>query len=263
MLRTSNRIHKALLNYDPTSKNSSDLNYGNKIALLSGDYLLSNSYKELACLKNQQLNELMSSALRDLAECEFIGERDQQNNPLPYRPQNTPKLNMDDVFTKVQFGTEPINTKSELGDAKSEWTVRNTLGGASLLGKACQGALMLAGHTESHQRTGYLLGKHLALAWQACVEKETINNKFGKYSLVSAPVLFHLQYEPKIYRIIYENLGNLDYEKLREKVLNGPGIDETINLQREHCEAALELLEDFRVEDAKIALENIIRSVQS
>lgn len=28
----------------------------------------------------------MSSAVRDLAEAEFLGERDEQNNPLPSRP---------------------------------------------------------------------------------------------------------------------------------------------------------------------------------
>ena len=28
----------------------------------------------------------MSSAVRDLAEAEFLGDRDEQNNPLPSRP---------------------------------------------------------------------------------------------------------------------------------------------------------------------------------
>lgn len=36
--------------------------------------------------RNQELVELMSSAVRDLAEAEFMGERDDQNNPLPSRP---------------------------------------------------------------------------------------------------------------------------------------------------------------------------------
>lgn len=31
----------------------------------------------------------MSSAVRDLAEAEFLGERDEQNNPLPSRPVPT------------------------------------------------------------------------------------------------------------------------------------------------------------------------------
>lgn len=30
--------------------------------------------------------ELISSAIRDLTEAEFMGERDAQNNPLPSKP---------------------------------------------------------------------------------------------------------------------------------------------------------------------------------
>lgn len=36
--------------------------------------------------RNQDLNELISSALRDLTESEFIGDRDSQNIPLPCKP---------------------------------------------------------------------------------------------------------------------------------------------------------------------------------
>lgn len=125
------------------------------------------------------------------------------------------------------------------------------------------GALMLAGHSDSLQQTGYLLGMHLALAWQACIEREMIIS--GKFSLVSAPVLFHLQYEPQIYKIVEEagkNIENVDFEKLRKIVLSGPGMRETIKLQQEHSEAAIQLLSHFRVEDAKDALKNIIHAIQ-
>lgn len=262
MIRTSHRLHKSLLNYDSPSKNSKDLNYGNKIALLSGDYLLSSSYNELANLKNQELNELMSSALRDLAECEFIGDRDEQNKPLPSRPIITEK----NIEIASEVGTEALNSVEALGNAKAEWTLRNILGGASLLGKSCQGALMLSGHSDFAQRDAYLFGKHLALAWQAYFDKELfVDNKSGRFSLVSGPVLFHLQYEPEDYGLIEKagrNAENVDFEKLRKLVLNGPGIEKTGELQKEHSEVALQMLEGFQVEDATIALRNIINSMQ-
>ena len=87
-----------------------------------------------------QLVELMSSAVRDLAEGEFVGRRDQQNNPLP-SPQG-------------------------VSDATEDWTLRNVLSAGSLLGKSCQGTLKLAGHGTELQEQGYKFGKHLALAWQ-------------------------------------------------------------------------------------------------
>lgn len=36
--------------------------------------------------RNQEIVELISSAVRDLAEAEFLGDRDEQNNPLPSMP---------------------------------------------------------------------------------------------------------------------------------------------------------------------------------
>lgn len=90
-----------------------------------------------------QITELMSSAVRDLTESEFVGQRDQQNNPLP---------------------TNPLE-----GSPVDEWTLRSELSGGRLLGKSCEGTLRLAGHSKEFSKEGYKFGKHLALAWQVSV----------------------------------------------------------------------------------------------
>lgn len=87
--------------------------------------------------------ELMSSAVKDLSEAEFLGRRDSQNFPLP-----------------------PVPMADCTDYAVTEWTLMNVLSGGSLLGKSCKGTLKLAGHNEELQEQGYELGKHLALAWQ-------------------------------------------------------------------------------------------------
>lgn len=61
MIRTSNLIHRGLvnINVDTESMDSTELNnitFGNKIALLCGDYLLSTSCTEIAALKNQDVS---------------------------------------------------------------------------------------------------------------------------------------------------------------------------------------------------------------
>lgn len=62
MIRISNLIHRGLVNINTNealSAESSELNnmtFGNKIALLCGDYLLSNSCAELASLRNQDVS---------------------------------------------------------------------------------------------------------------------------------------------------------------------------------------------------------------
>lgn len=262
MIRTSNKLHKALLNYDMSSLQNNDMNFGNKIALLSGDYLLSSSFHELACLKNHDLNELMSSALRDLVECDFIGPRDEQNHPLPAKP--LPIENRKEITVPFEFGVAPIkiDVKSALGNARSEWILRNVLGGASLLGKSCQGAMLLAGHDKFLQQHAYLFGRCLALIWQTHLElQEFLTTKYGPFSLVSAPVLFHLEEDLEAYKEIVKgitDITNIDFTKLHKMILNGRGIEKTKSLQEELSEEALEILKQFPVRDAHDALENII-----
>lgn len=59
MIRTSHLIHKGIVNLHPglypEPREYADMTFGNKIALLSGDYLLGHSSMELANLRNQDV----------------------------------------------------------------------------------------------------------------------------------------------------------------------------------------------------------------
>jgi decaprenyl-diphosphate synthase subunit 2 len=62
MIRTSNLVHKGLVNIYPNDPNTEqdarsmqDMNFGNKIALLGGDYLLGHCCSELANLRNSEV----------------------------------------------------------------------------------------------------------------------------------------------------------------------------------------------------------------
>lgn len=59
MIRTSHLVHKGLVNIYPGLYPDSivlgDMMFGNKIALLGGDYLLGNCCAELAALRNQNV----------------------------------------------------------------------------------------------------------------------------------------------------------------------------------------------------------------
>lgn len=263
MIRTSHLVHKGLVNLQNVglTEDSGDMMFGNKIALLIGDYLLGNCCAELGALRNQELVSLMSSAVRDLAEAEFVGPRDKQNNPLPARP-----IPYTQYKPLKDTGLEPILVSEALGSAQSEWTLRHVLSAGSLLGKSCQGTLKLAGHTPELQEQGYLFGKHLALAWQACLDREPFAPGCNEsFSLVCAPVMFHLQYDPSLYTEIEEgkdDVMDVNYDEIRRQVLQGPGLDLTQKLQREHCHAALNVLNQLPSSDARTALANIIAAIQ-
>lgn len=186
MIRTSHLVHQGLVNLQPLANAGNELSgdsemiFGNKIALLSGDYLLGNACLQLAGLRNQELIELISSSVRDLAESNFVGDRDPQNNPLPSKPEpkstNDVKSGDDLGFGDLEDNTKPLNIKDVLGHPEKEWSLRHILGAGSLLGKSCQGALILAGQPVKLQKQGYLFGKHLSLAWQACIDLEPFSS---------------------------------------------------------------------------------------
>ncbi|VVC88540.1 all trans-polyprenyl-diphosphate synthase PDSS2 [Leptidea sinapis] len=262
MIRTSHLVHKGLVNMNArrtVEGDSDDMMFGNKIALLSGDYLLANSCIELANLRNQELVELMSSAVRDLAEAEFLGERDEQNNPLPSRPlpedQREPATEWDCIVA-------PLPMAGVAGIARREWVARHVLAAGALLGKSCSAALKLAGHNAALQTQGYRFGCHLALVWQAFLDLESFTGpEPSSFSLVGAPLAFTLEARPELYSYIEagrKSVRDVDYHALYEAVLEGNGIEQTKQLQREHITSACEVLDSFPNCDARTALTNII-----
>lgn len=278
MIRISHLVHQGLVNLQPLIEsgvdlnNLSDMTFGNKIALLTGDYLLGNSSVELARLRNQEIVELISSAVRDLSEAEFVGDRDDQNIPLPLKPgialdsdSSNDSLAIDDMDN-----LQPLTLKFAYNNPEKEWTIRNLLSAGRLLGKSCQGALNLAGHSKVLQNKGYLFGKHLALAWQSCLDIEPFLHKTEqcerkRFSLVSAPVLYQLQYNTNLYKEIEKGLtsvSNVNYDIIYEEVINGPGIEKTRDLQKKHSLKALNVLNELPSNDARTALKNIIIAMQ-
>ncbi|XP_053979701.1 all trans-polyprenyl-diphosphate synthase PDSS2 [Hylaeus volcanicus] len=248
MIRTSHLVHKGLINIEPgvhlETSELNDMNIGNKIALLSGDYLLANSCAELANLRNQDIVELMSSAVRDLAEAEFVGRRDSQNNPLP-----------------------PVPPENRTDYAVKEWTLRNVLSAGALLGKSCKGTLKLAGHSNEIQEQGYNFGKHLALAWQACLDLGPfiVKDQTTMFNLCSAPIMFHIEHDPSILTEIdkgLQSVNNVDYAKVHKIVTTGPGVELTKQLQKGHSQRAMEVLSVFEKSDARTALYNIIAAME-
>ncbi|CAK1604542.1 unnamed protein product [Parnassius mnemosyne] len=262
MIRTSHLVHKGLVNMNAPKigpGDPDDMMFGNKIALLGGDYLLANSCSELANLRNQELVELMSSAVRDLAEAEFLGERDEQNNPLPSRPLPEEQR---EAASEWECVLQPLPMNGVRGCARREWVARHVLAAGALLGKSCSAALKLAGHASALQTQGYLFGCHLALAWQAFLDLEAFSGPEPRsFSLVGAPLAFTLQARPQLYELIEQgrrSVHDVDYHALYQAVLEGDGIEQTKQLQREHISTACEVLDSFPNCDARTALANII-----
>ncbi|XP_019895335.1 all trans-polyprenyl-diphosphate synthase PDSS2 [Musca domestica] len=272
LILKSQIIHFNLLNLQKTTRAGQDVEsykdflVGNKIALLFGDLLLGGSVLELSQLRNQEIVGLIMAGIRNIADGEFLGIRDEQNYPLPWRAQSS--NGSYDVRTPIDAdcSIEPLNIAEVRGNAELEWELRNVLNGGSLLGNACKSAMILAKHNTDVQNEAYLFGKHFHLAWQSSIDLMTFmptNNVEDPpcFSLVSAPVLYHLENDPSLCDEIEkgkENVENVNYEKVRNIILRGPGLIKTEQLYRKHQEAVLNCLSKFKNNDARNALKNMI-----
>lgn len=220
------------------------------------------------------MNELISSAVRDLSESNFLGDRDEQNIPLPSKPikgkavdkslRDDEDMNFDTIDNLQSLSIDNIR-----GNPEKEWVIHHILSAGSLLGKSCQGALKLAGQPVSLQKQGYLFGKHLSLAWQACIDLEPFRTNDlpsgEQFSLISAPVLFHLEYDPDLYDEVTKgrvSVDNIDFNIVHKAVLTGPGLEKTRQLARKHSLTAMKVLNDLPPSDARTALQNIISAMQ-
>lgn len=176
---------------------------------------------------------------------------------------NNDVVQVDEIDNKKPFILEGLMQSPE-----SEWTLRHTLANGTLLGKSCQSALLLAKRPDSLQRHAYFFGKHLALAWQAAMDLEPYKMELPlghKLSLISAPILFHLEYDPSLYDEIKkgsESVDDVNYYKIHKEVSQGPGIERTRELQSKHTLAAMKELYTFPNSDARVALEKIILAMQ-
>lgn len=55
-------------------------------------------------------------------------------------------------FTEWQCRLDPLNVSDLMGHAAPEWAARHELSAGALLGKSCQGALMLAKQSRDMQK---------------------------------------------------------------------------------------------------------------
>lgn len=141
MINTSFILHKGIMDIDlsdkkkPFDTDTDDLLYGNKMALLSGDYLLAKASVGLSALGNTYVVEIMASAIADLMESRFFLH---------------------------DLQTANANLQLDIG----QWQELCYKNGGCLYAKSCQSALMLSEHSKSVANQAFRFGKHFGVLRQ-------------------------------------------------------------------------------------------------
>lgn len=254
MIYSAHLIHRGILNLQPSllsqSKKAMDLHFGNKMSVLSGDFLLASVWKGLGELRDTKVVELMATAIGDFMEGQFI------------------------IETESKF---PANNAG-----KDFWEERNFLRVGSLQANSCQSALQLAGLDDSLQMKAYEFGRNIALGWQAFTELQPFIDSYmhplntaPTFDLISAPVVLHIENNGEnLDDIVINNARNsdnttgdesqqsYDFKKLHSIVRNGPAIGKTRELITDYTDKALQALDGFPKSDATKALTNIVFAIR-
>ncbi|XP_030051051.1 all trans-polyprenyl-diphosphate synthase PDSS2 [Microcaecilia unicolor] len=244
LIHTAFLVHRGIVNIgelESCDGPMKDMQFGNKMAILGGDFLLANACTGLAHLQNTKVVELVSSAIGDLVQGIYY-----ENSNLP----------------------EESSLTDDIGIAS--WKEQVFLSHGALLAKSCQAAMELAQHDTNMQAMAFEYGKHMSMSHKLNSDlqpfvKENAGNT-SAFSLNSAPVVLHQEFlgrEAWIQQIRETQLKGrlLDFAKLQEAIKTGQGVSAAIDLCRYHGNKALEALQCFSSSEARSALENIVRAV--
>lgn len=243
LIHTTFLVHRGIVDLKDWTNSDGplkDMQFGNKMAVLSGDFLLANACTGLAQLNNTKVVELISSAIGDLVQ------------GIYYENSNS---------AEEKGVTDDVTVTS--------WENQAFLSHGALLAKSCQAAMELARHDEDAQQHAYTYGKHLSLGHKLNSDLQPFVKSGGdlqSFSLSSAPVIFHRQAVGKDRWCLQlqqaRSFGRpVDYSKLWTTIKSGIGVTATKDLCSYHGNKAVEAIQAFPRSEARSALENIACAV--
>uniref|UniRef100_A0A667Y9K2 Prenyl (decaprenyl) diphosphate synthase, subunit 2 n=1 Tax=Myripristis murdjan TaxID=586833 RepID=A0A667Y9K2_9TELE len=241
LIHTAFLVHRGIVDLKEWTNSDGplkDMQFGNKMAVLSGDFLLANACTGLAQLNNTKVVELISSAIGDLVQGIY-----HENAPNVEESSPTDGLNV------------------------AAWEEQTFLSHGALLAKSCQAAMELAKHDKEAQKQAYKYGKHLSLGHKLNSDLQPfVKSGVGEpvsFSLNAAPVVFHRQMvgQDKWCQQLQQVKMDRGTTGLWAAVKSEKGVSSAVDLCCYHGNKALEAIQAFPSSEARSALENIASAV--
>ncbi|KAJ3194086.1 coq1 putative hexaprenyl diphosphate synthase, partial [Irineochytrium annulatum] len=242
MIHTASLLHDDVIDTADTRRGSNTANaeYGNKMAILAGDFLLARSSVALARLRNVEVVELLSTVIGDLVEGEFMQLR---NNA-------------------VSSTSGDNGTVVGAFDYYLEKTFMKT---ASLIAKSCRAAAVLGGCEHDVAEACFQFGRNLGLAFQLVddmLDFTSTASAFGKpvnadlkLGLATAPVLYASEEYPELLPLIERQFSKAgDVQTALDLVQRSNGLKLTRELAESYCEEARRAIGVLMPSEAREAL---------
>ena len=152
LIHTASLLHDDVIDLAQTRRGqpSGNERYGNKMAILAGDFLLARACVGLARLRNVEVVELLATVISNLVEGEFMQLRN--SPPQEFKKQLIPTgYKLSDVERSLQF----------------EYYIEKTyLKTASLISLACEAATCLNNGSQEIRHAALSFGRNLGIGFQ-------------------------------------------------------------------------------------------------
>ncbi|KAI9032292.1 hypothetical protein DFJ74DRAFT_628619 [Hyaloraphidium curvatum] len=246
MIHTASLLHDDVIDESPTRRAQPSANaaFGNKMAVLAGDFLLARASVALARLRDVEVVELLATVISNLVEGEFMQLRNSQAADAEGRAMDRFEYYLEKTYLKT----------------------------ASLIAKSCRAAAVLGGCTAEVVEQAYEYGRSAGLAFQIVddmLDFVSTSEALGKpkgadlnLGLATAPVLYAAEEFPQLNELIERKFSHEgDVDTAFELVHRSRGIERTRALAEEHCRRAVDavrILPPSEAREAMIQLTNTI-----
>jgi hexaprenyl-diphosphate synthase len=183
LIHTASLLHDDVIDHSTTRRSAPSANetFGNKMAVLAGDFMLGRASVALARLRDPEVTELLATVIANLVEGEFM------------QLKNTASDEKNPSWTEQTI---------------TYYLQKTYLKSASLISKSCRAAAILGQCAPSVVEAAYQYGKNLGLAFQLVDDMldYTISGaELGKpagadleLGLATAPLLFAWRDRPEL-----------------------------------------------------------------
>ncbi|OOF98553.1 hypothetical protein ASPCADRAFT_393993 [Aspergillus carbonarius ITEM 5010] len=240
LIHTASLLHDDVIDNAVTRRSftSANLQFGNKMAVLAGDFMLGRASVALARLRDPEVIELMSTVITNLVEGEFM------------QLKNTAADEKNPVFTD---------------DTLSYYLQKTYLKTGSLISKSCRSTAVLGHSVPEVVEAAYQYGRNLGLAFQLVddmldytVSEAELGKPAGadlELGLATAPLLFAWKEYPELGPLVGRKFSQAgDVQKAREFVIKADGVEQTRILAQEYADKAIAAISDFPDSEAKAGL---------
>lgn len=233
MIHVASLLHDDVLDNAATRRGLRALNLevGNKLAILAGDFLLARASVTLASLRNTEVIELLSRVLEHLVAGEVM--------QMTAKPESL--SSMDHYVKKTYYKT------------------------ASLIANSSKAIALLGGHGDKSAELAYEYGKNLGLAFQfqddvldfigseSLLGKPTLGDL--KEGIATAPVLFAVEEFPELQELVERRFKHSgDVQRAHDLVKRSNGIARTQDLAREHRDLAIAAIDALPPSESSYAM---------